>query len=54
MTGGWRNPDWKYTPAAETAKPGYLERRFEEIRKQQEKEKTREDSNERLPDATTS
>lgn len=26
---------WKYRSADETAKPGYLKRRFEEIRKEQ-------------------
>ena len=31
----WRDPKWKYVPASETAKPGYLERRFAEIRRRQ-------------------
>ena len=31
----WRDPAWKYIPASETAKPGYLERRFAEIRRRQ-------------------
>ena len=29
---------WKYRPFSETAKPGYLKRRFDAIRKQQREE----------------
>jgi len=31
----YKNPDWKYRPHAETVKPGYLKRRFDEIRRKQ-------------------
>jgi len=32
------DPNWKYTSAAETAKPGYLARRFREVREEQKKQ----------------
>jgi len=34
----WRDPNWKYHPASETRQPGYLERRFKEIREEQARE----------------
>jgi hypothetical protein len=42
----WRDPAWRYTPASETEKPGYLQRRFAEIRRRQkleEKERERQE-----------
>ena len=29
------DPNWKYRPASETVKPGYLKRRFDAIRREQ-------------------
>ena len=34
-----RDKSWKYAPAAETAKPGYLRRKFDKIRRQQAEQK---------------
>ena len=28
----YKNPEWKYRPHSESVKPGYLKRRFDEIR----------------------
>ena len=47
------DPHWKYRTANETRQPGYLARRFKEIREEQEKERnghepaTRPDDNPR-------
>lgn len=35
----WRDPKWQYKDSVETAKPGYLQKRFDEIRRQQERER---------------
>jgi hypothetical protein len=44
----WLDPNWKYISAAESAKPGYLQRRFDEIRQRllEKAEQDRKDAEE--------
>lgn len=32
----WRDKSWRYTSAADSAKPGYLKRKFDRFRKERE------------------
>lgn len=42
------NPDWRYTSAADSSKPGYLKRKFEKLRKQQEQNKAEAEAKVRI------
>lgn len=37
--------DWRYSTAAESVKPGYLQRKFAKIREQLKKQETEENAN---------